>query len=1008
MRSTTHSIHSLGLRPLAVMAGLTLSVLGLQAQTKVRVVADNGLTTEVCSYGDDIIRVTKYPSTLSAFPKKESFSVVLSEPKGTRLTAGSALATSCIRVEVDAHGQVTFCDTKGNVLLRDGQARVDEITDGVDRGFYKASQTFHLEANEAIFGLGQRKDKDMDQRGKKVRIWSGNTNITIPYFTSVKGYGLYWDNAGRSYFDDDSLGTSFASEVSSGVDYYFLYGNGTQDDVMKAVRRLSGQATMFPLWTMGFWQCRERYKSSDELCEVVDRHRQLGIPLDGIVQDWQYWGCDSNWNAMKFLNPHYINKMGDPAYMRYLPDNEDKNARYPEPRIKSPQEMVDYVHSQNAHLMISIWANFGPWTDQYRELDKIGALYPFATWPYGRGVKPYDPFNPKARDIYWKYLKNLYDMHIDAWWSDSTEPDHDEKPGDDDHMTYAGSWRAVKNAFPLLTNIGIYEHQRRAKGGNDKRAFQMTRCGAFGLQRSAAFNWSGDIEATWAEFKKQIPSGLNYTVCGNPMWNTDLGGFFYWDFQQDPSNPALAELQTRWMQWGALMPLMRNHCSSPMISEIYLYGDKGHWAYDAMVDAVKLRYRLLPYIYSQAGACVQRSETMMRPFVFDFPSDERAIRVADEYMFGHNILVHPVTDPLYTWKDDNKRGHLIYPDVKQAAAPVRVYLPKGTIWYDFWTNQRHEGGRTISRLAPINIIPLYVRAGSILPLGPDVQYASEKAWDDLEVRIYPGEDGDYTLYEDEGDNYNYEKGAFTQINFHWDEDRHELTIGRRQGTFKGMLSNRRFRIVLVGKDTPAATIPTEGTPVDYNGEEVTIELAGNHPVTRRQLANTALYEDITTTYITNPSFEDDGQMLTRQAPKGWTVKAQTNWWGVNRGSTAGNPPATDGNFIFGVWDANVQEASIMQTITNLPKGDYVLTVDMHASDNGSGRVGNQALLAGQAQALFAEQVTRPGNTDTEPMGTIILPFSLTETTSLPIGVHTSEAKSSTWFKVDNFRLYRKK
>ncbi len=786
---------------------------------------DKDISMVVTVYADNIIRVVKYPASLQEMPEKESFSVVMTAPEGKGKVLGRSLETSCMKVEIDKSGNVSFYTKDGDVLLKESDCMITPITSGVDKGSYTVTQTYLLEKDEEIFGLGQRGDLDMNQRGKEIRIWSTNGNITIPYFTSVKGYGLYWDNAGLSYFKDDTgadYGTTFTSEVAPSIDYYFMYKDGTQDGVMASVRQLSGQATMFPLWTLGYWQCRERYKSSDELCDVLDKHRSLGIPLDGIVQDWQYWGCDSNWNAMRFMNPRYINKLGDPEYMRYLPDNEDKNARYPEPRIKSPEEMVEYVHDNNAHLMISIWASFGPWTDQYAELEKINALYPFDTWPRNRGVKPYDPFNPAARDIYWKYLKHLYDMNIDAWWSDSTEPDQWEQPGDMEHMTYKGSWKSVKNAFPLLTNQGIYENQRKAKGGDDKRAFQMTRCGAFGLQRFAAFNWSGDITAAWDVFKNQIPSGLNHTLCGNAFWNTDIGGFFYWEFEQTPKNPAIAELQTRWMQWGTFMPLMRNHCSSPMISEIYLYGEEGHWAYDAMVDAVKLRYRLLPYSYSQAGACVQNSETMMRPFIFDYAHDKKAINMNDSYMYGHSILVRPVTDPLYTYKDERGRGHLINPEIKNSKAPVNVYLPAGNDWYDFHTNERISGGRTVQKLVPINIMPIYVKAGSIIPFGPDVQYSSEKNWDNLEIRIYPGQDAGFILYEDEGDNYNYEKGAFSQIKFSWNEVDQTLTICKREGKFKGMLADRTFNVLLVNNMTPSGAVAAEGVIVKYDGKETVV------------------------------------------------------------------------------------------------------------------------------------------------------------------------------------------
>jgi len=384
----------------------------------------------------------------------------------------------------------------------------------------------------------------------------------------------------------------------------------------------------------------------------------------------------------------------------------------------------------------------------------------------------------------------------------------------------------VKNAFPLMTNRGIYEHQRAAeqkkikkqKNYTGKRSLQMTRSGSFGLQHYGTFSWSGDIKASWQEMKNQIPSGLNYTLCGIPFWNTDLGGFFYWDYQQTPKNPAVQELQTRWMQWGTFMPLMRNHCSSPMVSEIYEFGKKGDWAYDAMVDAVKLRYRLLPYIYSMAGEVVHHNGMMMRPLVMDFTQDKTARRLNNEYMFGHALLVKPVTDPLYTWKDDRKRGHEIYPDVRKAKAPVSVYLPAGVMWYDFFTGEQYEGGRTIQRPTPITDMPVYVRAGSIIPFGPDVQYSSEKQWDSLEIHVYPGADGQFVLYEDEGDGYNYERGQFTEIPFIWDNTAHILTIGARQGQFKGMIEQRQFHIML------STQHDAKYKTVNYTGDELKIKL----------------------------------------------------------------------------------------------------------------------------------------------------------------------------------------
>lgn len=788
----------------------------------------NGMDVTIQFYSPSIVRVTK--NVADKPMAKKSYSVIMTPQKEVALkkdatTNGISAASECIKVCLDTdNGEIAFYNAKGDILIKDTKTVLTPRDDEANKGKYKVAQNFMLDKDEAVYGLGQLRDTHMNQRGRKVEIWNHNTYISIPYITSEKGYGLYWENAGKTLYEDSDNGTSFTSEVGTCADYYIMYKDGTQDGVIADIRNLTGQATMFPLWTMGYWQCRERYKTSDELASVLDKFRELEIPIDGIVQDWQYWGCDSNWNAMKFQNPYYINKVNDPAWRKYLPEDLKKLKAQDEPRLKSPEEMVKYVHKNNAHLMISIWANFGPWTEQHKELKKINALLPFDTWPRNRGVMPYDPFNPKARDIYWKYLTHLYNMGIDAWWTDSSEPDHFEHEGDNDYQTYDGSWLSVKNAFPLVHNKAIYEHQRNMKN-NSKRLFQMTRSGSFGIQHYGTLSWSGDVNASWNEMKNQVPSGLNFSLCGIPFWNTDIGGFFYWDYRNDPKNPALQELHTRWMQWGTFMPLMRNHSSSPMTSEIYFFGKKGEWCYDAMVDAVKLRYRLLPYIYSMAGDCVQRSGTMMRALVMDFSADKKASRLNDEYMFGRNLLVKPVTDPLYTWKDNKKNGHEIYPETAKAAAPVKVYLPSGTKWFDFWNNDVYDGGQDILRPCPVSIIPVFVKAGTIMPFGPDVQYSNEKVWDNLEIRVYPGADGTFVLYEDEGDNYNYEKGMFTEITFSYNDASHELTISDRKGAYKGMAAKRLFNVTLVGKGCEGGNKPaTKAKVVEYSGKAVTVKL----------------------------------------------------------------------------------------------------------------------------------------------------------------------------------------
>ena len=805
-----------------------------------------GGRTAVCItfYAPDIVRVVKYPAAPGGMPDKHSYSVVLRPDPETGRTVRQTehadtltLCSSRIKVELDLNsGRIRFFAAGGAPLLSERSALFEPL-EGTRR--FRVSQTWALSPDEYVFGLGQTNLPEMNHRRCRVELWNRKNYIPIPYFSSSRGYGLYWDNAGKSLYEDTEQGTTVSSEEAAMIDYYFLYGDGSQDSVLSAVRALSGQATMLPLWAMGFWQCRERYKTPDELCDALDRHRLQHIPVDAMVQDWRYWGCDSNWNAMLFQSPYFIDKVGDPDYARYVPEDMRDYPSVPL-RIKSPEEMVSYVHGKHAHIVLSVWPSFGPWTDVYGEMEAINALIPIDQYPLGKGIRPYDVFNPRARDIYWKHLEPLLRMGFDGWWTDSTEPGAYMREEDEDLMTHDGVWRAVKNAYPLLANQGIYEHQRaaargkgKAGGRTEKRAIQLTRSGTFGLQHCATFSWSGDIMASWSEMKRQIPSGLGYTLCGIPYWSTDLGGFFHHEYEQSPKNPALAELHARWLQWGVFQPVMRNHCSSPMVNEIYAFGSEGDWAYDAMVGAVRLRYRLLPYIYSLMGAVVQRSGTMMRPLVMDFTHDPKALSLNDTYMFGPALLVRPVTDPMFTWRDDDRRGHVIYPHVEEASAPVRVYLPaflpegedETGLWYDFFTNETFRGGLSLLRPTSINDFPLYVRAGSILPFGPDVQYSGEKPWDDLEIRVYPGADGSFTLYEDGGDGYGYERGQFSTITFRWDDASRCLTVGAREGGFEGMLRKRQFRIVLADKVTTGAHLPSAVyVPVSYGGGEISIRL----------------------------------------------------------------------------------------------------------------------------------------------------------------------------------------
>ncbi len=787
------------------------------------------LNGEIIFYSPSIVRVIKYPS--AQMPDKKSYPIIKTPEKINIVYKrnGDKIQMKTENMLVTLHsstGKVTYQTLQGNTLLSEKELGTNFTPrKDVTRDAFTVSQAFALQPEEAIYGLGQRQSGAMNHRNQQVHLSNGNTNICIPYFTSEKGYGVYWDNPGISQFSDTPYETSFSSQVGECADYYFMYEDGTQDGVIACIRNLTGNAPMFPLWTMGYWQCRERYKSPDELCEVLDKYRELKVPLDGIVQDWQYWGCDSNWNAMKFMNPRYINKLDDKEALRYLPNGEDKTAKFDKPRFKTPEEMIKYVHKNNAHLMISVWASFGPWTDQFKELDKMGALLKFETWPPKSGAHPYDPFNKDARDLYWRYLSHLHNMGIDAWWTDSTEPDHlNPKDSDFDLMTADGSFRSVHNAFPLATNQGVYNNQRAVS--NDKRVFQMTRSGYFGQQHYGALSWSGDVVSSWEVLRNQIPAGLNFTLCGIPYWNTDLGGFFGWEYNNDCTNVAYQELHVRWFQWGCFMPLMRNHCSSPMMNEIWRFGKEGEWAYDAQKRFIDLRYRLLPYIYSLTGAVTHENGTIMRPLVMDFATDRKAILLDNEYMFGKNILVCPVTQPLYTKKVEGNKGVATVANIAKASSPVQVYLPKGSKWIDFWTNEMIEGGREISRECPISIMPLYIKAGSILPLGPKVQYTSEKKWNDLDICIYPGANGEFTLYEDEFDNYDYEKGAFTSIRFTWDDANRTLTISDRNGSYPGMLKNRRFNLTVMkpGKQNAETVMIKADKKVSYSGKKMSFKL----------------------------------------------------------------------------------------------------------------------------------------------------------------------------------------
>jgi alpha-D-xyloside xylohydrolase len=771
----------------------------------------NSVEVEIQFYGPSTVRILKWPE--SKIVEKESLSIIKSPVKtpfnvkqlGDELFVRSENLQVILNLK---NSKISFVTLKGEPLLNEKEGGTAfTVFDDAGVKTYTVLQSFVLDKDEAIYGLGQQQQGKMVQRNLKLNMVQGNTDDYIPFFVSNKGYGLYWDNYSPTTFTDNQDETSFSSEVGDCADYYFMFGKNA-DGVIAEMRDLTGQAPMFPLWTYGYWQSKERYKSQDELVGVVKKYRELGVPIDGIIQDWQYWGNNYLWNAMEFLNPEFY----------------------------YPKKMVDDIHSLNAHMIISIWNSFGPETKQYKELNKISALMDFKTWPesgsekwppnmdYPSGVKPYDPYNPEARDIYWKYLNTgIFSLGMDGWWMDSSEPDHLQfKASDFDNKTFLGSFRKVRNAFPLMTVGGVYQHQRAVT--SEKRVFILTRSAFAGQQRYGANTWSGDVVASWDALRNQISAGLNFSLSAIPYWNSDIGGFFLWNFPKKLDDANYRELYARWIQFGAFCPMMRSH-GTDAPREIFQFGKSGDKIYDVIEKYINLRYSLLPYIYSASWDVTSNQSSMMRALVMDFANDKKALDINDEYLFGKSILVCPVTQPMYSKLNVQGNDTSNVEDFSTTKSR-ELYLPNGADWYDFWTGTMQSGGQIVTKETPIDIIPLYVKAGSILPIGPNVQYATEKKWDKLEIRVYEGANGQFTLYEDENDNYNYEKGVFSTITFTWNDSKKTLTINDRKGSFPGMLAERKFKIVMVSKNEGGEVEIADKNEktVTYSGRKVVINL----------------------------------------------------------------------------------------------------------------------------------------------------------------------------------------
>jgi alpha-D-xyloside xylohydrolase len=729
------------------------------------------LRLEVCS--DSIVRVLYTPT--HSFPDVKHFAVTQTSWPATRFSLGSTdnevtLSAAQLKVTVSRRdGAIVFSDSAGKKLMQDSSRTLTPVVVNGEKT-YRAEEFVALWGSpEGFYGLGQHQAGVWNYRGESVDISPDNTNISIPMLLSTNGYGLFWDNPSRSRFNNRFMHSLYiSSEVADQIDYYFIYGPEF-DKIVNAYRNLTGAAPLFGKWAYGFWQCKNRYQSQEELLEVAHQYRALHIPVDNIVQDWFWWKIKGDFE----FNDHYPDARG----------------------------MIDDLHRNHFHLMISVWPYFDPGSKVYAEMDKRGYFVDRtkAAAFHPAGMALYDAFNPAARKFYWQMMDNvLFKIGADAWWLDTTEPETEGRETNIlvNNQVAAGSGARYADLYPLMTTSAVYDGQRSVT--DQKRVFILSRSAYAGIQRNSAAVWSGDVNSDWETFKRQIPAGLNLMLSGVPYWTTDIGGFT----DGDPTSPAYRELFLRWFEYGTFCPIFRVHGTrTTNQNELWSYGTG---AQEILTRYDTLRYRLMPYIYSLAWQVTHAGYTLMRPLVMDYLEDVTAHNIGDQFLFGPSLMVSPVTDP----------------GVDQR----RVYLPNNT-WTNFWTGENFSGGKFIMAAAPLETQPLFVRAGSILPMGPAMEYSNQKPEDPVELRIYTGVNADFTLYEDDGFTYDYEKGAYATIPLHWDDAHHTLTIGARQGNFPGVLEHRTFNIVWVGPGHGVGASPfgTADKTVSYDGAAVTAQ-----------------------------------------------------------------------------------------------------------------------------------------------------------------------------------------
>lgn len=676
------------------------------------------------------------------------------------------------------------------------RSRAANVRKVVGRSAYQTKLEFEWTEDEALYGLGQHEEGVMNLRGSHQFLYQSNMKAVVPVLVSTRGYGILWDNYSLMTFHDDAFGSYIWTDVAADLNFYFIYGPEL-DGVVAGVRHLTGQAPMLPRWAFGYIQSKERYVDQAELIEVVKEYRERELPLDCIVLDWKSWP-EGLWGQKSF----------DPE------------------RFPDPDAMMEEIHRLNTRLMVSIWPIMNPAGANSIEMREQGLML--------GNQATYDVFSEKARALYWKQAnEGLFSHGIDAWWCDCTEPFESDwkgafKPEPEERLRINTEESklyldpAYINAYSLEHSKGIYEGQRKTTG--QKRVVNLTRSAYAGQHRYATITWSGDTAATWETLRQQIPAGLNFCVTGAPYWTLDIGAFFvqrkpdlwFWsgDYDGGIEDAGYRELYVRWFQLGAFLPTFRSH-GTDTPREVWRFGKPGEAAYDSLAKFLKLRYRLLPYIYSLAGQVTLENYTILRALAFDFRHDPVTFNIKDQFLFGPAFLVNPVTHPM-----NFGPGSTPLEGIKKTRP---VYLPAGSQWYDYWTNERYEGGQTLEATAGLETMPLYVRAGSIVPVGPGVQFTGEKPDAPLELLIYAGQDGSFTLYEDEGDNYAYEQGVFSIIRLTWEEAIRTLTIGERQGSYPGMPASREFLVTIVDSDVQES-LAKDRPAIKYTGQQVKIVL----------------------------------------------------------------------------------------------------------------------------------------------------------------------------------------